>query len=210
MHLATSWQLVVPVKHAERAKSRLLPPSGVGRADLARAIAADTLEVVVRALGAPEVIVVTADPVIGPWATELGAVVLDDPGTGLNAAIQRGLRQGAELGPHRPSAVLLGDLPALQTTDLIAALRAAGDHARALVPDQDGAGTVLLAGRGGAGSIRPLFGVGSARAHEEDGAVRLDLDLPRLRTDVDTAADLDAILRLGPGRRTGQLLSATG
>ena len=50
-----------------------------------------------------------------------------------------------------------------------------------------------------AGSVRTAFGAGSAAAHERLGHVRLDLDLPGLRVDVDDAASLAAAVRLGLG-----------
>ena len=59
-------------------------------------------------------------------------------------------------------------------------------HPAALVPDADGTGTVLLTST--TGQPDPQFGPGSAARHGEH-AVRLELDLPGLRRDVDTAAD---------------------
>jgi 2-phospho-L-lactate/phosphoenolpyruvate guanylyltransferase len=52
------------------------------------------------------------------------------------------------------------------------------------------------------GALQPAFGPGSLAAHVRRGAVPLDLDLPRLRRDVDTPADLDEALALGVGPRT--------
>jgi 2-phospho-L-lactate guanylyltransferase len=49
---STAWSVVVPVKRPELAKTRLRALAGVHRADLARAIAADT---VAAALAAHEV-----------------------------------------------------------------------------------------------------------------------------------------------------------
>ena len=85
-------------------------------------------------------------------------------------------------------AALLGDLPALDGESLRAALEAAGRRAESFVPDADGTGTVLRCGRG----FTPRFGADSASRHEADGAVRLELPLPRLRTDVDDARSLAA------------------
>jgi 2-phospho-L-lactate guanylyltransferase len=105
-------------------------------------------------------------------------------------------------------AALLGDLPALRPADLLAALDAAADHPRALLPDASGEGTVLLTARDAA-TLVPAFGPGSARAHERAGHTRLDLDLPRLRTDVDDDTDLATAARLGLGPATlGALVSA--
>ncbi|MBA2696305.1 MAG: 2-phospho-L-lactate guanylyltransferase, partial [Actinobacteria bacterium] len=185
------WQVVLPVKHAGTAKTRLVPPAGVSRRELARAMARDTLVTVCRAQAADQVVVVTSDTVAVDLATGLGARVLPDPGQGLDAAVRVGL---AACRPHLPVAVLLGDLPALLPADLVTALAACARHTRAVVPDHSGAGTVLLTGTDG--DVEPAFGVGSAARHAR-AATRLDLDLPRLRQDVDDAADLQRAVALG-------------
>ncbi|WP_130014873.1 NTP transferase domain-containing protein [Serinicoccus sediminis] len=226
---ATTWRLVVPVQRAERAKTRLVAPEGVDRVDLARAIAADTLDAVCRALPPADVVVVTSDPVGAELAAGLGARVVGDPGGGLNAAIGAGLEVAAQGGadraprvdragraPARPAevaatpdgawgvGVLLGDLPCLRPEDLLAALDICARHERAVVPDAEGTGTVLLTARDAAPA--PLFGRGSAARHARTAEV-LGLDLPRLRRDVDTTADLRDAIRLGTGARTARLLT---
>ncbi|ANS80632.1 hypothetical protein SGUI_3236 [Serinicoccus hydrothermalis] len=210
------WRLVLPVQRAERAKTRLLAPDGVSRPELARAIALDTLDAVCRALPPERVTVVTDDAGAAGRARELGAVVVPDPGAGLDAAIGRGLedaarRAGALEGadgdlPGGGWAVLLGDLPALRPEDLRAALARCGEHERAVVPDAEGQGTVLLTST--RGIPRPQFGAGSAARHAVD-ATLLELDLPRLRRDVDRVEDLREALRLGVGARTRALLGST-
>lgn len=208
MHHATpegpSWQLIVPIKHAEAAKSRLVPPPPLSRQELARAMAADTLEAVCAALPPARVLVVTSDPSATAGAQSLGAPVLTDPGSGLNAA----LRAGAAWWRDRtdgPLGVLLGDLPALRPTDLLAALEACATHPRAVVPDREGSGTVLLTVT--AGELEPRFGAGSAARHGLDASV-LALDLPRLRTDVDDVTSLAEVAGLGVGRHTAAVLAA--
>ena len=74
------------------------------------------------------------------------------------------------------------------------------------VPDADETGTVLLAALDAAAMV-PSFGPASASAHQAAGAVRLDVDLPRLRRDVDTPADLRAAVALGIGPRTQAVLA---
>ncbi len=200
------WGLVLPVKGGAAAKSRLGASASPG---LALAIALDCLEAVLGATRAADVVVVSADPVVRAGAEALGARTVDDPGAGLDAAAGTGL---AALGAHRPRAVLLADVPCLRPGDLDAALAAAGAHPAAVVPDAGGDGTVLLTR--GPGPARPTrFGPGSAAAHEAAtgwGAVRLDLDLPRLRRDVDTPADLAGALALGVGPRTTAALRPGG
>lgn len=238
--LEVSWRLVVPVKGGAGAKSRLHPPPGVRRAALAWAIARDCLDAVTAALPPTRVHVVTADDAVARYAAGLGAVVVHDPGRGLNEAVRAGVRaastaaihQGAALlrpnetgtsGPNgtgtaygaprthgRPTGaegvgVLLGDLPALRPTDLLTALQAAAEHALAVVPDAEGTGTVLLTSLGG--HLEPAFGTGSAARHSAAGHRRLELDLPRLRTDVDDDASLRAAQRLGVGPATEAVLA---
>jgi 2-phospho-L-lactate/phosphoenolpyruvate guanylyltransferase len=223
--MALAVDLVVPIKELRRAKSRLvgatvdLAPTPAGRsatrAGLALALAADTLAAVL-ASAVRRVAVVTADPraaalVAAPGRTGDGpprAVVVDDPGTGLNAAVLAGAGHLTD-GADRPDlvAALLGDVPALRPAELDDALaRAAAVIAdgapAAFVADHTGDGTTLLVlarpGHGG-----PHFGPYSARAHEAAGAVALTGDWPGLRHDVDVPADLDRVRALGVGPATG-------
>ena len=195
------WTLVLPVQNAGRAKSRLMVPSGVDHAQLARAMALDTLTAV---RGCPLVqrrVVVTSDPVVGAAALVAGDDVLPDDGHGLSAAVAAGVATARLLAPNGAIGVLLADLPAVTPDDLTLALSAAGSHRCAFVPDSEGTGTVLLTAFSG-GHLRPSFGAGSAARHQALGAVRLDLDLPRLRGDVDTADGLRAAAALGLGAHT--------
>lgn len=195
------WHLVLPVKDAALAKSRLDAPAPLQRSDLARAVAADTVETACSALGPDRVTVVTSDGPTREVALALGAQVVPDPGQGLDAAVAAGWADRPDAPGARVGwAALLADVPAARPEDLREALAACAPWRSALVPDAEGTGTVLLAST--LAPPTPRFGPGSARRHEEDGARRLDLDLPRLRRDVDVAADLRAALALGAGRRT--------
>lgn len=215
MNAALHWTVVLPLKGGSSAKSRLGAPSA-----LATAIALDCLHAVLASELVSAVVVVTPDPVLATEAGSAGALVRAEsvPGAGLPAALGDGLA-----GVSGRCAVLLGDLPALRSQDLSAALRQAGQvlttgltTARdgvqsppprmAFVPDADDTGTVLLAALS-AGAMIPRFGPGSASAHESVGAVRLDVDLPRLRRDVDTPSDLRAAMALGVGPRTLAVLT---
>jgi beta-phosphoglucomutase-like phosphatase (HAD superfamily) len=53
--------------------------------------------------------------------------------------------------------------------------------------------------------LHPRFGADSAREHTRD-AVRLDLDLPALRTDVDDDTSLRQAMAIGVGRHTAAVL----
>lgn len=227
------WRLVIPVKGGTGAKTRLRPPHGVSRAALAEAMARDSAAAAAQRMPSGQVFVVAGDARVAEWAAELGAVVVADPGKGLNAAVAAGIARAARPTPEDrdsrhldagdleagdldggslegddavPVAVLLGDVPALRPSDLAAGLGAAAAYDLAFVPDADGTGTVLLTALD-ARALRPRFGAGSARLHEDGGHHRLDLPLPRLRTDVDDAGSLARAVALGLGPRTAALLA---
>lgn len=199
------WWVVVPVKEAHRAKRRVDVSGGLSRPELARALARDTLEAVAATVGGSRVVLVTSDAAATRVAAVLGARRVPDPGAGLNAAVAAGVRAAVEAAPHAPVAVLLGDLPALRSRDLAAALALCGAHPRAVVPDADGTGTVLLTGGPGTPPV-PRFGPGSASRHAED-AVVVAPDLARLRRDVDDLPSLAQVARLGVGRHTAAVLA---
>lgn len=205
---APDWYVVIPVKGGPRAKSRLVVEHHGARAALARAIAEDCVTAAVDGLPPRRVVVATADSEVAAWARGAGASVATDPGRGLNAAVRAGVRSvHHEVGSSTCAvAVLLGDLPALRPTDLRRALAACADDERAIVPDLAGSGTVLLTTRDSR-NLTPSFGAGSAGRHEAMGHVRRDLDLPRLRTDVDDTASLAAALALGVGPKTEAVAS---
>lgn len=99
--------VLVPVKAFQRAKLRLAPAlSPERRQHLARAMAT---RVVRSAAGLPAA-VVCDDAEVAEWATSLGALVLWEPGRGLNAAVQAGVGQLRDLGV-RAVIVAAGDLP---------------------------------------------------------------------------------------------------
>ena len=203
---AVRWRLVIPVKHAETAKSRLRPPAPLGRPELARAVALDTLEAACAALSPEQVTVVTSDPVTAAAARRLGAAVVADPGRGLDDAVSAGWAgeiadAAAASGPPGEVAwaALLGDLPALRAIDLRRALDTCAAYPAAVVPDASGTGTVLLTST--VAPPTPRFGPGSAARHAQS-AVLLPLALPRLRRDVDVASELAEAVELGVGRHT--------
>jgi len=190
--------VLVPLKRLARAKTRLLLPPDLRR-ELVLAMVADVLAATAAVV---EVVLVSAEPA----ATELGVRVLPDSGRGLDGAVR-----AAAAGFERPVAVLAGDLPALRPAELAAALAAAGRHARALVADTPGTGTVLLmAARGRA--LLPSYGEGSRARHAASGAAdltrALGVDVAGLRRDVDTLADLEEAAALGVGPATARLLPA--
>ncbi|MGN6331074.1 MAG: 2-phospho-L-lactate guanylyltransferase [Motilibacteraceae bacterium] len=203
------WSLVVPVKAPARAKSRLHPLADATREALALAFVADAVAAALRSPLVARVLVVTTDTGAARTLAALGAVPVEDrPDEGIDAAVLVGARAVRAQG-DLPVAAMAGDLPALRTDDLTAALLQAAAHPAAVVADAAGTGTTLLTARHG--RLRPHFGIGSAAAHAAAGAVLLGPDalpVPTLRRDVDTPADLAAAVHLGTGPRTTALLAA--
>jgi 2-phospho-L-lactate guanylyltransferase len=197
------WTVVIPVKGTASAKSRL-----GASPELALAIALDTVAAVLAPVSelvtpvpvlveGPQVIVVTS-PAIAPQFEVLGARAVLDQASGLAAAIALGIAS-ATTGAV---AVLLGDLPALRSAELLSALKLAEEHPRAFIADADSDGTVLIAALH-ASDHRPAFGAHSRAAHVAAGYVELDIPLDSgLRRDVDTPVHLAALAaRVGPRTR---------
>ncbi len=200
------WVVVLPVKALTAAKTRL---DRDDRADLALAMATDTVTAAGASRSVTAIVVVTDDEraraALGPLAT----VVPDRPDGGLNAALAHGSRVAAARWPHAGVAVLTADLPALSGEHLDRALTAAAEVPRALVADAAGSGTVLLTAGPGL-ALEPAFGDGSRGSHREAGVVDLTerlADVSGLRRDVDTLDDLDAAGQLGLGPATRAALA---
>ncbi|KQX04990.1 MULTISPECIES: 2-phospho-L-lactate guanylyltransferase [unclassified Leifsonia] len=206
--MTAGWSLVVPVKGTIDAKSRLgdeLPAAE--RSSLALAFAYDTVAAALAAERVERVYVVTDAEV--DWPSSV-TVVPEGGRRGLNAAIELGI-DAAGGGPEPETAgiaVLLGDLPALRSDDLDAALTSAEGVDRGFVPDAEGTGTTLLTARAGL-ALEPRFGEASAVAHAGLGHARLEA-APSLRRDVDVPAALDEAVRLGVGGRTSAALALQG
>src|SRR5450759_4429671 len=198
------WRLIVPVKGQLSAKSRLHPPAGVARADLAHAFALDTITAAVAGIPPAHLVVVTSDEHTATFVRDQGGVVVADQGDGLNRAIRLGIGYVDQVLGLGPTAVLLGDIPTLRPEDLINTLSVCATHQRAMVPDASGRGTVLLSALAPR-DLHPRFGPDSARKRSLD-CVRLDLDLPALRTDVDDDQALRQAITIGVGRHTAMVL----
>jgi 2-phospho-L-lactate guanylyltransferase len=208
--VAGRWIVVVPVKPPARGKSRLEVP-GADRADLARAIALDTLAAATACDLVAQVVVVTDDPALARESAMIPALryVPEGGSLGLDAAIATGMAAVDPAG-RMPRAALLGDLPALRSGDLAAALLAAASADRAVVADAEGTGSTLVTARAGV-EWASSFGEGSFARHTALGCVPLEIpDASTLRRDVDTADQLEAAVRLGVGPRTAAVLGAAG
>ncbi len=202
-----AWSVVVPVKRLAVAKTRLRPAlPGVEHDRLVLAMCRDTVTAALRCSAVGRVVAVTDDPLAGPALLAAGAhVIADEPGAGLNPALEHGAAAATRLAPADPVAVISADLPALRPADLAAALTAATGHRRAFVRDVGGTGTTLLAALAGE-PLGAAYGPDSGRAHAASGAVELEGEWPSLRRDVDTAADLAAAAELGLGPHTTAVL----
>lgn len=210
--------VVLAVKRLDAAKSRLATAvtSDDRRRALVAAMLADTL-LAVREAGVGDVVVVSPDPRVASLARDVGARTIAEPEPGplspLNAALSHGLAAAATGGTA--VAALQADLAALDAATLTEVFNEAtavlADGAvAAFVADRGGDGTALLVLPAGS-AFEPRFGPDSASAHRDAGAVELDPERrrwARLRTDVDTPADLAVVAGLGPGPHTRDALSS--
>jgi 2-phospho-L-lactate guanylyltransferase len=212
-----SWAVVVPVKRLAHAKTRLGLPAA-DRAQLALAMAEDTIRACLATDAVRRVVVVTDEPDGAAMAVAAGAIVVpDEPDAGLNPALRHGARHAAAdgdvadgVGDGVGVVTVSSDLPALRGADLAAVLLAAAAYERAIVADAAGTGTVVYAAANLA-EFEPAYGEQSRLAHVAAGAVDLTEHADaRLRRDVDTLADLAAARDLGVGPATRRAIDSLG
>lgn len=195
---------VIPVKPLRGALRRLRPAlEAPVRRDLQVAMLTDVLGACAGARGLAGVLVVTSDPDASALARALAgaAVVPDhDPPRGMNAAVARGLVAVAADGAAA-ALVMTADLPLARPDDIDAVVAAAPDGPSAvLVPSADGTGTnaMLLSPPA---ALAPRLGPDSYARHAAQaarrGVVVRRLELPRLALDIDTPADLAALMGTG-------------
>jgi 2-phospho-L-lactate guanylyltransferase len=177
---------LVPVKGFNAAKRRLAPaldPSE--RAQLARTMAEHVLGAIRPLVAA----VVCDDPEVAEWAVANGALLLEEPGLGLNGAVTAGVEALAAAGAEEVL-VVHADLPLASGLANLAGLGGV-----TLVPDRRDDGTNVACVPSGAG-FRFSYGPGSFARHCDE-AVRLGFDPrvvrePLLAWDVDVPADIPA------------------
>ncbi|WP_232016699.1 2-phospho-L-lactate guanylyltransferase [Gordonia insulae] len=215
---------VLAVKRLDEAKTRLAASHGAGPGPLHRALVLammrDTVDAVAAA-GIERIVVISPDEDVLAAAHAAGAVGLrestgrDVPGghARLNLAFAHATTTVREWWPGTRAVLLVqADLPAATAESLRAVVACAAEHRRAVLTDRDGTGTTILI-RDVDITELPLFGPDSASAHRMAGAVELDpthARWPDLRTDVDTAADLETARSLGLGRHTTDALRRQG
>jgi 2-phospho-L-lactate/phosphoenolpyruvate guanylyltransferase len=175
--------VVVPFRSG--GKSRL--PEEL-RVEAALAMLGDVLEAATAF--ADHVRLVTDDEAAGVIAAHLGVEVVPDPAGGQGAAVWAALT-----GVDGICVVVNADVPRVRPSDLAAVAIPPRSGAVAIVAAADGTTNAL--GLPHAEVFQPLYGPGSAgqfRAHAGAlGLVVHDLELPNLRADVDTPADLERI-----------------
>jgi 2-phospho-L-lactate guanylyltransferase len=176
--------VLVPVKRFADAKRRLDGVlSGAAREALARRMA----ERVLQAAAPLPVAVVCDDAGVAGWARSLGALVIWEPGRGLNGAVEEGVRRLEAMAVRRV-VVAHGDLPlASGLADLD---RSTGVT---LVPDRRGDGTNVIELPTDSG-FRFSYGPGSFERHRAEcerlGLACRVMRVPWLSYDVDVPGDL--------------------
>lgn len=186
--------VLMPVKAFARAKARLAPTLDPRR----RAVLAQRMAEHVLASAAPlPVAVVCDDDDVAAWAAAHGALVLPEPGRGLNGAVQTGVRRLSEAGAT-DVLVVHGDLPLAEGLAELA-----GFDGITLVPDRVDDGTNVIGVPAWAG-FRFSYGAGSFRRHVEE-AIRLRMEIrvvrhPGLTTDVDVPDDIPASMDVWEAR----------
>ncbi|MHB8663690.1 MAG: 2-phospho-L-lactate guanylyltransferase [Acidimicrobiales bacterium] len=179
--------VLVPVKAFADAKVRLAPALSIARrVELTRTMA----EAVVAAAAPLPVAVVCDDVEVASWARRQGALVVWEPGRGLNGAVEAGVDRLARAGVEEVI-VAHADLP--HAADLAAL---AGTGGVTLVPDRrrDGTNVTVVPSLAG---FRFSYGPGSFARHRAEAdrlglAVRVIED-PRLSFDVDLPIDLESL-----------------
>ncbi len=183
--------VLVPVKSFRDAKVRLAGAlDAADRSALARQMAARVL----LAASPYPVAVVCDDPEVAAWATDHGAIVVSEPGRGLNGAVEAGV---AELASRGVLEVIVAhaDLPLAESFHALT-----GYAGVTLVPDrhEDGTNVACVPARSG---FQFAYGPRSFARHIAE-AERLGLG-PRivrddsLAWDVDEPGDLSRALHLG-------------
>jgi 2-phospho-L-lactate guanylyltransferase len=159
------------------------------------AMLGDVLEAA-AAVGSPRV--VTADDEGAAIARELGAELVQDPGSGQGSAVAAALVD-LEGGPIL---IVNADVPCVRAADLNALLERTPATGTALVAARDGTTNAL--GLSAPGMFAPVYGPDSAArfaAHARALGEVVLADLRNLRDDVDTLEDLER-LRSRCGART--------
>ena len=189
-----------------RCRSRLPGPQ---RHALVEAMLHDMLQALAGCSDVHRVYVTTPTAALARLAARQGAVVIFEHGPpDLNRAFSGARRRIAAANPARIVALLPGDLPLLDPTEVSACIAAAQEGAVVLAPATADGGTGAVVQR--ADLPLPLaFGRGSFRKHQLAAAsLGLEarvIEAPSLGFDLDRPEDLDAVARLRDGRTAALL-----
>lgn len=195
---------IIPVKRLYAAKQRLLETLAASeRAALAKAMLTDVLAALDRVKLIERVIVVTAEGTAGRIALSRGAATLVEilwqrADRGYSHAASAGIARAKVLGAAC-AAILPGDCPLLDASELEGGLKRMHRGRVAVIPDRVWAGTNGLL-MSPPDAIAPGFGPGSRQRHAERAEragyeVALE-SLPSLALDVDTPNDLTRLAEL--------------
>jgi 2-phospho-L-lactate/phosphoenolpyruvate guanylyltransferase len=183
------WTAVVPLKGAAERKSRLAPAlDAVHRRELSDQLYCHVVRSIAASRLADEIIAVSP--------------ALPDAGVPVRLWVQQESSLNAELERIRaviaaPLMVVNADLPLLEAADLVSLADAARQHGCAVAPDRHGTGTNAVALLPDA-PFRFAFGPGSLALHLKSAQGRAQsVERPGLACDVDTLADIEAVLTLG-------------
>ncbi|MFN2611678.1 MAG: 2-phospho-L-lactate guanylyltransferase [Actinomycetota bacterium] len=189
--------ILIPVKHLDQAKGRL--GDLVDDSDR-RALALAMLEDVISQTVLWPTVTVTGDPTVASLCRSRGCEVIDDPGAGLNRAIDTAT---ATLKDETESLLVIpADVPLVASSDITSLFSI---DAEVLVVGSADRGTNAFLRRPPQ-AIDAAFGDGSAKAHcdsaEARGLTWQMVTMPSLTLDVDDAEDLLSLARSDADRRS--------
>jgi 2-phospho-L-lactate guanylyltransferase len=185
------WALI-PVKSLQASKQRLCHVLGPDqRRQLTEIMLQEMLTTLAAVRGLAGVAIVTPEPV--EFAS--GARHIADPGGGLNAALDRGIRVLATDGAQAV-VVFPADIPFAGPREIEDLLTVGRELEVVVVPDHGGAGTNALY-LAPPLAIQPTFGPDSYRRHLQQAKSRglrtRSLPVPGIGFDIDTPDDLDRL-----------------
>jgi 2-phospho-L-lactate guanylyltransferase len=203
------WALV-PVKRLGEAKARLAPLlSRPERRQLARAMAADVLDMLGAVQELAGTLVVTGDADVAALARRAGALVVGDPpASGTDAAVRHGLDLLQSAGAAG-AVVVPSDIPYARAGEIRAVISRLAACPVVIVPARRDGGTNLLA-LALPSRIPTAYGTGSFARHvgaaRSAGVAPVVLQLEGAGRDIDVPADLVPEAGRHPTTRTGRLL----
>lgn len=186
---------ILPVKGLQRAKQRLASRlSDEDRLAVATALFEDALDLC-SSFDEVSWWVVSDDTQVLGAAAQRGFETVEDPGQGLNVALQQALDAVISAGATSAT-VIPSDIPLAWKGDLQDLVDTGATSDAVLVPARDGGTNALFLSP--PDLLEPRFGDGSFMAHLAE-AERLGkrcsiLSLPRMELDIDTVEDIDAYL----------------